>query len=283
MKSVLTEGDRTVTRWTIEEPKEIDFNGVVALKANIVAGTISILSSDEAPRLEVGEISGQPLEIIHEAGMLTVSQKGSGWDGVLKWLQNTRGRVAVTVTVPRECPVNLNLMTANAVVTGLSGRVTVKSASGDVTLDGVTGAIDANTATGDVEAQGLGGSVSFSSLSGDLALAGGTVDRLVAHSVNGDITTDVNLRDGGRGQVNTVSGEVTIRLPESISATVNLTSVSGRVDAAFPGLTRQDRTMGKTVTGTLGDGDASLSVNSVSGAITLLSRPDPEELQEGEG
>ena len=267
-----------MTRWTMDEPTTIDFDGVVALRANIVAGSISILPTDDKPTLQVSEISGQPVEVVHEAGMLTLNHKGSGWDGVLKWLQNTRGRVAVTVTLPRECPVTLNLVTANAVVTGLTGRVSVKTASGDVTLDGVTGSIDANTAAGDIEAQGLYGSVTFKSLSGDLGLAGGSLERLTAHAVTGKITTDVDLREGAQANVSTVSGEVTMRLPESTSARVTLNAVSGRVDAGFPQLTRQDRPMGKYIAGTLGDGGASLAVNSVSGAITLLSRPDPEEL-----
>ena len=52
-----------------------------------------------------------------------------------------------------------------------------------------------------------------------------------------------------------------------------------RIDAAFDGLGREERAVPRSVTGTLGDGAASLTVNSVSGAITLLSRPDPEALK----
>jgi hypothetical protein len=272
-----------MAHWTVDEPTKIDFDGVVALKANIVAGTVSVLPASDRPTLHVSEISGHPLEVTHAAGMLTITQKGSGVEGVLRWLQNTRGRTAITVTVPEGCPVTLNLVTANAIVTGMSGRVSVKTASGDVTLDGVTGSIDANTATGAIEAQGLGGSMNFNSVSGDLALARGSVERLRAQSVSGRITTDVDLRDAAGVQIRTVSGEVTMRLPKSTSAKVALLSVGGRIDAAFDGLGREERPMGKSVTGTLGGGAASLNVNSVSGAITLLSRPDPEALKrEGE-
>ncbi|HEY0539266.1 MAG TPA: DUF4097 family beta strand repeat-containing protein [Actinoallomurus sp.] len=272
-----------MARWTVDEPTKIDFNGVVALKANIVAGTVSVLPTSDRPTLHVSEISGHPLEISHEAGMLSITQKSSGVEGILRWLQNTRGRTAITITVPADCPVTLNLVTANAIVTGMTGRVSVKTASGDVTLDGVTGSVDANTATGTVEAQGLGGSMIFNSVSGDLAVAHGVVERLQAHSVSGKITTDVDLHDAAGVQIRTVSGEVTMRLPKSTSAKVALLSVGGRVDAAFDGLGREDRPVGKSVTGTLGDGAASLNVNSVSGAITLLSRPDPEALKrEGE-
>jgi hypothetical protein len=272
-----------MARWTVDEPTKIDFDGVVALKANIVAGTISVLPTSDRPTLRVSEISAHPLEVVHEAGMLSLTQKGSGVEGVLRWLQNPRGRTAITVTVPAGCPVTLNLVTANAVVTDMSGRVSVKTASGSVTLDGVTGTIDANTATGAIEAQGLGGSMRFNSVSGDLVLARGVVDRLNAQSVSGRITTDVELRDSADVQVRTVSGEVTMRLPKSTSAKVALVSVGGRIDAGFDGLGRADRPVGKSLTGTLGGGAASLNVNSVSGAITLLSRPDPEALMhEGE-
>jgi hypothetical protein len=268
-----------MARWTVDEPTKIDFDGVVALKANIVAGTVSVLPSSDRPTLHVSEISGHPLEISHEAGMLSITQKRSGVDGILKWLQNTKGRTAITVTVPRDCPVTLNLVTANAIVTGMSGRVSVRTGSGDVTFDGVTGTIDANTATGAIEAQGVGGAVSFNSVSGDLALAGGAVDRLNAHTVSGQITTDVDLHSSAGVQIRTVSGEVTMRLPKSTSAKVALNSMGGRIDAAFDGLGREERPVPRSVTGTLGDGAASLNVYSVSGAITLLSRPDPEALK----
>ncbi len=272
-----------MARWTIDEPTTVDFDGVVALKANIVAGTVSILPSAEKPSLRVSDISGHPLEVTHEAGMLTLTQKRSGLEGVLQWVQNTKGRATIALTLPVDCPITLNLVTANAILTGMSGRVSVKTGSGDVTFDGMTGTIDATTATGAIEAQGVTGSVSFNTVSGDLSLANGRLHRLSAHTVSGKITTDIDLGDGGAVQVRTVSGEVTMRLPESTSAEVTLNSMGGRIDSAFRELKRDERSVPKVVTGTLGGGGAPLKVNSVSGAITLLSRPDPAALSnEGE-
>jgi putative adhesin len=272
-----------MARWTVDEPTKIDFDGVVALKANIVAGTISVLPTSDRPTLQVSEISAHPLEVVHEAGMLSLSHKSSGVEGILRWLQFPRGRVALTVTVPADCPVTLNLVTAHAVITDMTGRVSVNTGAGDVTLDGVTGAVEANTATGAIQAQGLGGSVKLNSVSGELALARGLINELNAYSVSGRITTDVDLRDSADVQIGTVSGEVTVRLPKSTSARVKLTSLGGRIDAGFAGLDRTDRSMNKKLAGTLGGGAARLSVNSVSGAIALLSRPDREALtHEGE-
>jgi DUF4097 and DUF4098 domain-containing protein YvlB len=261
-----------MSRWTIDEPTTLDFDGVVAVKATLVSGTISILATDEKPSLHVASVDGQPLLVTHEAGMLSVTHENLVWEGVLKWLRTMRCDADITMTVPRDCPVTINLLTANAVVAGLSARTSIKSGSGNVTLDGVTGKIDANTVSGVIEAQGLDGAVSFNSVSGDLALAGGSVGALTASTVSGRIAADVDLQAESKVRISTVSGEVALRLPESTSAQVSLNAAAGRVDSSFSGLVRQDRAVTKTLAGTLGDGTGRLNVNTVSGSVTLLSR-----------
>ncbi|WP_131737701.1 DUF4097 family beta strand repeat-containing protein [Actinomadura roseirufa] len=262
-----------MSRWTIDEPTTLDFDGVVTLKATLIAGSISVLASDERPSVMIGDVEGPPLVVGHEAGMLTITHERL-IEGVLSWLRTHRTKAAITVTVPYDCPVTLNLVSADAVVTGLAARTSIRSGSGDVTLDGVVGAIDANTVSGAVEARGLDGSVSFTSVSGDLSLAGGAVDRMGARTVSGRIAADVDLVGDSGIEVNTVSGEVVLRVPGSANALVALTSAAGRIDTAFPGLGRQDRPVARSVGGTLGDGSARLAVTTVSGAITLLGRED---------
>ncbi|MFI0355497.1 DUF4097 family beta strand repeat-containing protein [Actinomadura sp. 9N407] len=266
-----------MSRWTIDEPATLDFDGVVAFKATLIAGSISVLASDERPSVLIGEVEGPPLVIGHEAGMLTITHE-SLWEGMLSWLRTHKCRAAITVTVPRDCPVTLNLVSADAVVTGMTARTSIRSAAGDVTLDGVTGDIDANTVSGAIEAQGLDGKVSFTSVSGDLALAGGAVETLGARTVSGRIAADVDLAAKGRIDVNTVSGEVALRIPESVGAEVSLHSAAGRIETSFEELGRAERAVTKSVTGSLGDGSGRLSVNTVSGSVALLGRGDPSEI-----
>ncbi|MFB4312542.1 DUF4097 domain-containing protein [Actinomadura sp. 21ATH] len=265
-----------MSRWTIDEPATLDFDGVVALKATLIAGSISVLASEERPSVLVGDVEGPPLVIGHEAGMLTITHERL-WEGVLSFLRTHKTRAAITVTVPRDCPVTLNLVSADAVVTGMTARTSIRSAAGDVTLDGVTGDIDANTVSGAIEAQGLDGKVSFTSVSGDLALAGGAVDTLAARTVGGRIAADVDLAAKGRIEVNTVSGEVALRIPESAGAEVSLHSAAGRIETSFA-LDREERAVTRSVSGTLGDGSGRLSVNTVSGSVALLGRGDPSEI-----
>lgn len=271
-----------MSRWTIDEPTTLDFDGVVALKATLIAGSVSVLASDfsagaasgeaERPSIKITGLDGPPLVIGHEAGMLTITHERL-WEGVLSWLRTQKCHADITVTVPRDCPVTLNLVSADAVVSGLTARASIKSASGDVTLDGLLGTVDANTVSGALEAQGLDGAVTFTSVSGDLTLAGGSVDRLAARTVSGRIAADVDLAGESRVEANTVSGEVALRIPEDAGAEVSLNSATGRIDTSFAELGRQDRAVARSVNGKLGDGSGRLSVNTVSGSVTLLGRP----------
>jgi Putative adhesin len=262
-----------MARWTVDGPTTLDFDGAVMLKATIVSGSISILPTDARPSLHVSEVSGQPLEVVHEAGILSISHELGGFEGALKWLQDRRGKATLTVCVPRECPVKLKLGTANAVVTGLSSRITVNTVSGGATLEDLSGVIDVNTASGTVQAQGVDGSMSFNTVSGDLDLAGGRLDLLTANTLSGKVTADITLTDAGKVKVSTLTGGVTLRLPDSTSAQVVLTSATGRIDSAFTGLSRAERRTAKSVIGTIGGGKALLNVNTVSGAIALISHP----------
>jgi hypothetical protein len=264
-------------RWTIDSPTALDFDGVVALRVRMVAGSVAVLATADRPRLEVTEISGQPLLVTHEAGILTVSYEDLTWDGLRGWLKPQKHSANITVMVQKDCPTQVGVVNATAVVSGVSARTTLKSVSGDLTLDGVTGAVDANTVSGNVEAQGLDGHVVFHSVSGDLTLADGCVGRLDVKTVSGGLTADVDLARAGEMRVATLSGDVAIRLPTGTDARIDLRSKPGRVNSEFDAL--NPRSPGsKNLSGTLGEGSGKLTVNSVSGNVTILERsPRPAE------
>ena len=223
-------------RWTIDAPTTLDFDGIVALRVRVVAGSVAVLATADRPRLDVTEVSGPPLLVTHEAGILTVSYEDLTWDGLRGWLRPQRHSANITITVQRDCPTQLGVVNATAVVSGVSARTSLKSVSGDIMLDGLTGAVDANTVSGNLEAQGLDGNIAFKSVSGDLTLAEGRLGRLDAKTVSGRVTADVDLAPAGEVRVGTVSGEVAIRLPAQASATVSLRSLSGHVHTDFDGL-----------------------------------------------
>lgn len=270
-------------RWTIGSPACLEFDGIVALKVRVIGGSVAVLSTAERPRLEVTEISGQPLLVTHEAGILTVGYEDLSWEGLRGWLKPQRHSASITVMVQKDCPAQLGVVNATAIVSGVSAQTTLKSVSGDLTLDGVTGAVDANTVSGSLEAQGVDGKVVFRSVSGDLTLADGCIGRLEARTVSGRVTADVALARTGDMRISTLSGEVAVRLPAETDAEVELRSTSGEVRSGFDALhaavdgQRSLGLMAKPVTGVLGAGSGRISVSSVAGDVTLLRRPHKDQ------
>ncbi len=263
-----------MAQWTIEAPTNLDFDDMTGLRVRLAGGSVAVLATGAAPSLEVSGVKGDPLIVTYEAGVLTVTHENLTWEGLLKWLRPQRASAVVTVTVPAHCPVEVGVVSATAVLSGIDGRASVKSVSGEITLDGVTGDVDANTVSGGLEAQGAGGTLNFNTVSGDLALAEGSLERLDVNSVSGDVTADLDLDPLGGLHANTISGEVTLRLPADNDAQVSLHSVSGSVRSEFAELASSSGPASHTVSGSLGAGSARLSVTTMSGRVMLLRRAE---------
>ena len=261
-----------MAQWTIEAPTSLSFDDVTGLRVRLVAGSVAVLATDGKPSLDVSSIEGDPLNVTYEGGVLTISHENLTREGLLKWLRPQRHSATVTVTVPRKCPTQVGVVSATAVMSGISARASVKSVSGGITLDGVTGDVDANTVSGALEAQGINGRLNFNTVSGDLTLADGWLERLDANAVSGDVTADIDLDPLGGMQVTTVSGEVTLRLPAEADAQVNLHSVSGDVRSEFAELRRSSAPASRSVRGSLGAGSGHVSVTTMSGRVVLLRR-----------
>ncbi|WP_055479398.1 DUF4097 family beta strand repeat-containing protein [Sphaerimonospora mesophila] len=262
-------------QWTVHEPGRLTFDTVTDLSVRIVAGRLAVLASDGPPTLEVTDVQKSPLIVTHDDGHLSVAYRDLTWDGVLDWLKPGSQSTTLTLTVPSDCPVQVGVISASAVVAGFEKRANVKSASGEIVLDGVSGEVHAETVSGAVESRGLAGDMDFTSVSGDLTVAGGTPRRLNAKTVSGRITADLLLTPTGHVTLNSVGGAIVVRLPRSVDADVTLRSASGRLKSAFPGLAG-GRPGSKSLTGRLGGGMAYVSANTVSGDVTLLSKETTE-------
>jgi hypothetical protein len=272
-----------MTQWTIEAPTSLNFDDVTGLRVRLIAGSVAVLATDGTPSLDIANITGDPLNVTYEDGMLTISHENLTWEGLLKWLRPQRHSATVTVTVPRECQTQVGVVSATAVISGTSARASLKSVTGGITLDGVTGDVDANTVSGTLEAQGINGKLNFNTVSGDLTLADGWLERLDANGVSGDVTADIDLDPLGGMQVTTVSGKVTLRLPPEADAWVDLHSLSGDVHSEFAELRRSSAPAFRSVSGSLGAGSGHVSITTMSGRVILLKRGEaPRGAQSGD-
>jgi hypothetical protein len=268
-----------VTQWRIDTPQSLDLEGVRRLNVRMVAGSIDVVGSSEAAatggaHIEVSKLEGA-LTVTLEGDTLTIAHEKLTWGGLLDWVGNVgnnKASAVVSVSVPDACPVELGVVSADAVVSGITEDTKVKSVSGNVTLDGVNADISAQTVSGDLETRHLDGKLRFTTVSGDLTVVDGSTAQVKAETVSGDITLDLDVPAGARLDLNSVSGDVTLRLTDSASLQIEVKTMSGSLDSAFDGVTRNGKPGRSTLRGSVGSGDGFLQAKTVSGDVTLLRR-----------
>jgi hypothetical protein len=274
---VSSEADMT-QQWRIETPQSIDVEGVRRLQVRLVGGRVDVVGRTEdaesgAAHIEVTRVDG-PVVVTLADGVLQIAHEKLTWGGVLDWLGGgRRTHAVVSVSVPAQCPVQLGVVSADAVVSGIVAEATaVKSVSGDVTLDGLTSGVTARTVSGALETRRLDGNLDFTTVSGDLTVVAGSTSRLRANSVSGDLTLDLDVDGAGALDLRTVSGDVTLRLPDAAALAVDVATTSGSLQSEFDGLHTERRPGQARMSGSIGSGSGRLRATTVSGDVVLLAR-----------
>ncbi|MGC0400608.1 hypothetical protein RKD27_003252 [Streptomyces sp. SAI-126] len=274
----------TMSEWSVTEPRKLTFDEPVReLHVRTVNGTVNVVGTDEgSARLEVSEIEGPPLVVTQEGGILTVAYEDLPWKGFLKWLDRKgwRRSAVVSLAVPADTRVEVGVVSAAAVVSGVRGPSVVKGVNGDTTLVGLSGPVRADTVSGNLEAQAVTGDLRFNSVSGDLTVVEGSGPSVRADSVSGSMIIDLDPEGPTDVRLTSVSGEIAIRLPQPADAEVEANTASGTISNAFEGLRVHGQWGAHKVTGRLGAGTGKLRATTVSGSIALLRRPPREDEEE---
>ncbi|MFE9770948.1 DUF4097 domain-containing protein [Streptomyces sp. NPDC005931] len=273
-----------MSEWSVAEPTKLTFEEPVTdLHVRIASGTVNVVGTDEgSARLEVSEIEGPPLVVTQRGGTLTVAYEDLPWKGFLTWLDRKgwRRRAVVSLAVPAPTRVEVGVVGAGAVVSGVRGPAVVKGVTGDTTLVGLSGPVRADTVSGNLEAQAVTGDLRFNSVSGDLTVVEGSGSSVRADSVSGSMIVDLDPDGPTDVRLTSVSGEIAIRLPCPADAEVEANTASGAISNAFDGLRVHGQWGAHKITGRLGAGNGKLRATTVSGSIALLRRPPGEDEDE---
>ncbi|WP_042167363.1 DUF4097 family beta strand repeat-containing protein [Streptomyces sp. NBRC 110035] len=266
---------------SVSGPEKLTFDDpVTELNVRLVNGTVNVVGTDEgSARLEVSEIEGPPLVVTQRDGVLTVAYEDLPWKGFLKWLDSKRWRrsAVVSLAVPAHTRVEVGVVGAAAVVSGVKGPSVLQGVTGDATLVALAGPVRADTVSGNVEAQSVTGDLRFHSVSGDLTVVDGSGSTVRAESVSGSMIVDLAADGPTDIRLTSVSGEIAIRLPDPADAEVEANTASGAVSNAFDGLRVHGQWGAHKITGRLGAGTGKLRATTVSGSIALLRRPPHTE------
>ena len=202
------------------------------------------------------------------------------------------GDTRFEVTVPQGVRIVARVGSGSISIRGTKGEVEVHAQSGDVEVEDVAGRLDVNAFSGDLRARTVVGDVEVGMLSGNIELddVRGNVD---VHTTSGDIrlrnTTSKLVRarttggsvlysgvvdPAGRYDFVTHSGDLSLAIPQDVSAQLTIATWSGEIDSDFPMTLKPGEhgigsTTTKRFTFDLGGGAARITAESFSGDITI--------------
>ena len=168
---------------------------------------------------------------------------------------NCNASINFTVQVPRSVKYNfdkISTASGDIEVRNVRGQLNARSASGDVTIADVNGAIRVSSASGDVSVKDASGTVSASTASGDVEV---------------ELT---NVEGSENMEFTSASGNVYVKAPASLDATVDMSCVSGMLKTDFPlEIKEPEHGSRRSAHGRLGSGSRSLRIRSASGDVSL--------------
>ena len=212
--------------------------------------------------------------------------------------------VDFTLTVPRWMPIGLNGTYVDIDLEGMQGEVSAETVGGDVRLKGGSGTVTLKSVEGIIEVEGskgrivlntvnegvfvrdAAGEITAETVNGDLLLERIDSNSVDVATVNGDVTYDGAVRDGGTYRFNTHNGDVEMRVPDQINASVFVRTYRGDFDSHFqvqvPAAAasededdadrRRRERRNRRFNFTLGTGAARIELESFGGDISLLKR-----------
>ena len=263
--------------WTVTGPQTIELDGVTAVDAHVVDGRLDIVAHDEpVVRVEVHSVEGRSLEVRLVDGRLVIEHESglSGWGSFVKRFADFGGkaRADIHVAVPAGTTVRLGTVRGEGLLAGTTAGASVSTVSGSLLVSRTAGSLKLNTVSGEVTVRDHVGDITSNTVSADVVVSG-SADSVVSSSVSGDVTFDL-VHQPRSVRVNSVSGNMLLRIPDERAVEVSVQSVSGRVTLGGLQFTGGG---GTKVTGGADwptkPGVMQLRVTGVSGDVTVIGGP----------
>lgn len=253
----------------------------VRLEVDNFRGDVTVRSWDRNAVRVRSELSGrQTLDVVRTGTAVRMrprSLQGGPQEADLqidvpRWMKVRVEGVQVDVSVRgTQAEVSVETVGGNIRVEGGAGLLSLRSIQGEVVVRNASGQVAVASVNEDVTLTNITGEIHVETTNGDVLLRGIRSTTARATTVNGDITYDGSIGDGGRYVFRTHNGDVAISIPANTSATVYVSTYHGEFGSDFPvQLTGTSRD--KRFNFTLGSGSASIELESFNGEI-LLRRP----------
>lgn len=271
-------------------------------KSYEVGGTpkLHVETSDANIRVVVGEsktvsarITTEGWKIGGDGITITDRQSGNQVDIEIRFPRHifqmgwNNRRVDMELRVPREADLDLHTGDGHVDVQGVHGTLLLRSGDGHLNLSGLEGTLRANTGDGNIDLRDVRGDLDLHTGDGRITVSGvdgslraetgdgrmhvkGRFDLLDIRTGDGGI--DAEALDGsklaGNWRLSTGDGDLSLRVPASLDADVELHTNDGNIDLNVP-VTVLGRAGKREIHGRLGGGGKLLSMKTGDGSIRL--------------
>ncbi|MCP2263154.1 DUF4097 family beta strand repeat-containing protein [Promicromonospora thailandica] len=262
--------------WTVTGPQTIELDGVTTVDAHVVDGRLDVVAHDEpVVRVEVHSVEGRSLEVRLVDGRLVIEHESglSGWGSFVKRFVDFGGkaRADIHVAVPAGTVVRLGTVRGEGLLAGTTAGASASTVSGSLLVSRTAGDLRLNTVSGELTVRDHVGDITSNTVSADVVVSG-SADVVTSSSVSGNVTLDL-VTQPRQVRVNSVSGDMLLRVPDDRAVEVSVQSVSGRVTLGGLQFTGGG---GSRVTGgerSGAPGVTQLRVTGVSGDVTVIGGP----------
>jgi DUF4097 and DUF4098 domain-containing protein YvlB len=182
--------------------------------------------------------------------------------------RSSEAPLLVTILVPPKLKARVETEAASIRAQGIQGDLEITSTSGDITLEQVTGVMTLHSNRGDITVQDSSGVVSVVGNYGILTAQNVTGDVGIS-TIMGNIAFSGSIGGNDNVRLETDHGSVYVDLAADSDLSLQVRSTSGEIACMRPALVVSTR----TCDGEINSGSGSLSVRTVSGAVTLQMTP----------
>jgi len=198
----------------------------------------------------------------------------------------------LTIRVPAGAALSIETVSASTSVTDVTGDLDIETVSGNIQISSNPSALDVESVSGNIfvdsappesdvasvsgliEIRAVGGLIDVENVSGEIMIHGGVIDGGDLETVSGDITCHAIPGPGNDLDIQTMDGAITLVVDPTLVASFELSTFSGSIDNQIgPEPKRTSKyTPGKELSFNTGTGGPSISLESFSGTIKLMTR-----------
>ena len=174
----------------------------------------------------------------------------------------------LVVRVPPQLQSRIETDRASVMIRDYDGNVEVASTSGNITAERVSGTFIMRSNRGNITVRESAGKVNIVGNYGALTLQD-TTGEAAASTIMGNVLYEGLIQMNDNVRLEADHGSVSVKLSADSALTLQIRSATGDVACMLPGIDSSTR----TCDGEVASGGGSLSVRTVSGAVTLQLLP----------